>query len=465
MLEPNNLISEASDNGVSFSGMPSSTVSGTIDSVKDIDLYQLQLDRGQGITLDLDTVTNNPTTAFDSYLRVFDSKGNELAFNDDEANASEDFSVDSFLGFIANQEGEYYVGVSSIANSSYNPINGENVNPIQDDFIAGDYDLTLELVEVIADEDKDNTITEAIAITLDNPTSGTIDTINDVDLYQFTLAAAEGINLNLKSGNGLDSFLRVFDAQGQELAFNDDSLETANGNSAISFNPDAPGKYYVGVSSAGNFNYDSVNGDTNLNFSPSPGISTGSYELESKILEVVPDQDSDNTLAEAIASGVGAESTTEVSGTIDLELDVDLYQITVGEGEGIKLDLNSSDSGLDSFLRLFDSEGNELTFDDNDDFNSTGEFSKDSALLYAPTSPGEYYVGVGSSGNFDYDPVRGRNNFSADVNNPFSTLGDYSLQIDLVPVVADTDPDNTLAEAITPSETPIDGEIRTDIRY
>ena len=95
LLEPNNLISEANDSGVSSLGEQSITLSSSINSVSDIDIYEFKLEQGQGITLDIDTINaENNTANFDSYLRVFDAEGNELTFNDDYSTESEEFSLD-----------------------------------------------------------------------------------------------------------------------------------------------------------------------------------------------------------------------------------------------------------------------------------------------------------------------------------------------------------------------------------
>ena len=465
-FETKDLISEAIDSGVSSSEEQSVILSGTIDLVSDIDLYRFQLNQGQGITLDIDTVNaDNNTANFDSYLRVFDADGNELTFNDDFSLDSEEFSLDSYIGFIANQTGEYYVGVSSVANGAYDPRTGDNVNQFQENFVAGDYYLEFNIVEVIPDEDADNTIAEAIGTEIGSSEaksavfSGEVETESDVDVYQFQLESGEGINLKIiakANDSNLDSFLRVFDAEGYELAFDDNSSNNPGvditTDSTIAFAPETPGEYFVGVSSAGNFDYDSVNGDTNLNFSPNTGVSMGSYDLQLDVVEVVPDEDPDNTFAEAVNSGVtsSGERSTVISEGIDPELDADIYKVQLEEGDGLYLNINAAaiDSNLNSFLRLFDSEGNELTFDDNDVANFTEDFSPDSAIAFVPETPGEYFVGVSASGNSDYDALNDRTNFSPNIISPFSTTGNYELEIDLVKVIVDADPDNTIAEAI-----------------
>ena len=97
-FEPNNFISQATNINISSTEESSTTVTGRVDLLSDVDIYQFQLDSGVGITIDLDTINaNNNAANFDSYLRLFDENGNELAFNDDFTPESEEFSVDSYL--------------------------------------------------------------------------------------------------------------------------------------------------------------------------------------------------------------------------------------------------------------------------------------------------------------------------------------------------------------------------------
>ncbi len=480
VLEPNNLISEASDSGIGNNGETSVTFSSSINTISDIDLYQFELEQGQGITLDIDTInlTEDPTK-FDSYLRVFDADGNELSSNDDSFAQLEASNLDSYLGFIANATGQYYVGVSDTINRDYNPIEVEDLNLVEDDnFVPGNYDLSLNIVPVESDADPDNTVAEAIALSIDDETQTAvvkkkIATKSDVDLYEIELGEAKGIKLNInarRNNSDLDSYLRVFDADGKEVAFNDNSEDFDNItlDSILAFAPETSGKYYIGVSSAGNFDYDAVNGNTNLDFSPSTGFSKGNYQLQLEIVDVIKDDDIDNTISEAIDTSVGeidSNSPVTKSGEIDSKFDVDIFKFQLQEAEGIKLDINASELGsdLDSYLRIFDSQGNQLSVDDDNDANFTGDFSSDSSLAFVPDTPGEYYVGVGTSGNFNYDPINDRTNFSKDNISPFTTTGSYELIVNPTTVVGDDDLDNTISEAIaTESNTEIVGEIETN---
>ena len=82
--------------------------------------------------------TSGNNLTLDTYLRVFDTAGNELLSNDD-ANAYGSYGYGTFenylyannspgtnsaLSFIANTTGAYAIGVSSFGNHFYNPITG-----------------------------------------------------------------------------------------------------------------------------------------------------------------------------------------------------------------------------------------------------------------------------------------------------------------------------------------------------
>ena len=105
----------------------------------------------------------------------------------------------------------------------------------------------------------------------DNPDIGSAD---DVDLFELELSENTGVFFDINAsdvGSTLDPILRVFDADGNELAQNDDSGSL---DSFIGFRPPAAGNYFVGVSGFSNFGYNpSVAGST------SDSSSTGDYEL------------------------------------------------------------------------------------------------------------------------------------------------------------------------------------------
>ena len=58
--------------------------------------------------------------------------------------------------------------------------------------------------------------------------NSSINSVSDVDLYRFQLNQGQGITIDIdtnyvdQSSNSFDSYLRVFDANGREVIFNDD---------------------------------------------------------------------------------------------------------------------------------------------------------------------------------------------------------------------------------------------------
>ena len=463
--DPNSTIAEAqninSNDGKSF------TINNLINLESDVDIFQIDLGSREGVKLQVKAQAIN--SELDSYLRVFDSAGNELAFDDNSTHNDienpDEVTNDSIIYFDPENPGSYFVGVSSAGNFDYDPINGNtNLNSSPNTgFSTGEYELQADILAIVPDEDPDNTIGEAIAtnITSAETRNGILsEEINpelDVDVYQIQLDAEDGVYLDLDVDidSELDSVIRIFDAQGNELTFSDsansDFTEDFNTNSEIAFDPLSAGEYFIGVSSAGNSDYDVVNGRTNFSSSIiSPFSTTGAYNLKIDLAPVVPNVDPDNILVEAIDSNLssGGENSIILTDMIDSISDTDIYRFQLDEGEGITVNINAAtqNSDLDSYLRLFDAGGNELAFDDDDDHNViVADTTTDSLLNFVADVSGEYYVGVSSEGNNTYDVINGENNFSNTIG---FTTGNYELEMNISPVVGDNDADNTISEAV-----------------
>ncbi|MFM8577268.1 MAG: DVUA0089 family protein [Planctomycetaceae bacterium] len=88
---------------------------------RDVDLYRVVLRAGQSLVIDIDARTLPSRSRLDSFVRLFNASGTEVARNDDAQG-----SLDSYLVFTAPTAGSYFVGVSGFRNSAYNPITGLN---------------------------------------------------------------------------------------------------------------------------------------------------------------------------------------------------------------------------------------------------------------------------------------------------------------------------------------------------
>lgn len=82
------------------------------DPTADVDMVRVDLSRGTTVVANANALTIGST--LDSYLRVFDSLGNELAANDNRFG-----STDSRITFTAPADGSYYFAVSGSGNSNY----------------------------------------------------------------------------------------------------------------------------------------------------------------------------------------------------------------------------------------------------------------------------------------------------------------------------------------------------------
>ena len=117
----------------------------------------------------------------------------------------------------------------------------------------------------------------------------------DVDIYEFDLEVGDNLtvdvdavgefNLSLYEGVDLrlDSELRLFDAEGNELASVNNAAapdEEFGRDPYLEFTPDEAGSYYIGVSQLGNDNYDpNVEGSGSGWIFPEIGVFTGEYDL------------------------------------------------------------------------------------------------------------------------------------------------------------------------------------------
>ena len=162
-----------------------------------------------------------------------------------------------------------------------------------------------------SDSESNDTIATAVAtgLTADNSSvsiagelaqqrNPAIDRTEDVDMYSVDLAAGDVLRIDtdaraiFDSSESPDTILRVFDADGNQLAQSDDNFApdelfgSGRQDSYVEFTSEADGTYYVGVSSFGNgeFGFDNNPYDPNVAGSGT-GRSFGDYILNLKLNE------------------------------------------------------------------------------------------------------------------------------------------------------------------------------------
>lgn len=145
--------------------------------------------------------------------------------------------------------------------------------------------------------------------------------------------------------------------------------------------------------------------------------------------------------------------------------DVDFYSFELAAGDTIKLDVDAISAEferfegvelkLDSELRLFDADGNELA-SVNNAAAPDEEFSRDPYLKFTADEAGTYYAGVSQLGNTDYDPTV-EDNLSNGSGWIFPELGVYFGEYDLNVELASG---NVVKE---PTTEPVFGSLEKDI--
>ena len=108
---------------------------------RDVDMYQVRVEAGQTLVIDIDARSLPDGSTLDSFVRVFDSRGVQRKFNDDFGG-----SLDSRLFIRPQKAGVFYVGVSGYRNSRYDARTGRGAR----DGSIGDYQLALTFGEVPA---------------------------------------------------------------------------------------------------------------------------------------------------------------------------------------------------------------------------------------------------------------------------------------------------------------------------
>jgi hypothetical protein len=418
------------------------TVSKRIDPDDDVDMHRFTVTAGQVVDFDIDTPFNGPG-GLGSYLRIFDSTGRQLAQNDDGAAPGEnDVGFDAYLRHTFAAAGTYYVGVSNFNNASYDAVTGDR-DTTGGLHAVGDYDLIVKGLPI----DNDDSLSEATPLggITNTPeiVNDSIDPDIDVDLYRFSVNAGQLVSFDIDTDangpGGLGSFLRIFNAQGQELAFNNDAR--APGESQLGFDSylthtfAAAGTYYVGVSNANNTLYNPTNGSGD---SAGGQHSIGDYQLT--LLNIPPDPN--DSLTEATVLGTLDDVPRTVDSGIDSDIDVDLYRFAVAAGEAVDFDIDTFQNGpggLDSFLRLFNSQGQQLASSDDATAPGENELGFDAFLRHTFATGGTFYIGVSNWNNSAYDPNTG----NGDVPGGADAFGDYRLIVRLLPI----DDDDALAEA------------------
>ena len=316
------------------------TTSGELESAGDRDVFAVDL---QANTIYEMALTGN--TLSDPYLRVFNPDGSLLAENDDG-----DDGLDSVLRVNIPETGRYYVVADSYLSSE-----------------AGTYSLEISYgtaapesgVRMFSVASSDRVIPGEI--TYGGALNSYTVELSVGMLYTFSL---RGVDSGV--GTLIDPYLELF--QNDEfINFSDDS--GVGRDSLINFIPAVSGTYTL------------VASDYSL-------TESGSYVLQigSEVYNGPPE------VAGNIATQASLEDASTVRGEINYQFDEDWFRVELQAGIQYSFAL----TGLsDSLLKLFNSTGGFISFDDD------GGDGTDSLLRFVPASDGTYYISAGGYADGD----------------------------------------------------------------
>lgn len=204
--------------------------------------------------------------------------------------------------------GKYFVGVKGI--------NG-----------GTNYNLTASFAS--EDADPDDTISKVNNLPGSNKSLGqyvdyTMSPKTDVDLVKFTVVAGQkvGFDVDSRNGSNIDTYLRLFKADGTQLAINNDGFapgESASKFSYLSYTFTQAGSYYAGVSLNPNNTYNPITG----NGDKSGTGNTGVYRLTLNNLGITFVGNNSNNLikggsANDTLTGLGGNDTITGEGGADI---------------------------------------------------------------------------------------------------------------------------------------------------
>lgn len=316
------------------------TVTGELETADDPDFFAVNLSAGNVYEIAL-----TGDTLDDPYLRVFNPDGSLLSEDDDG-----DDGLNSVLNLNIQTTGRYYVSADSALGSE-----------------TGTYSLEISAGTAapaggvrsfsVASNDK----VVAGEITFGGELNRHTIELSTGRLYTFSLRGAD-------SGVGTlpDPYLELFQNDSL-IVFSDDGAVGLD--SRINFIPSTSGSYTL------------VASGYSLTESGSYILQIGS-EVYSGPPEIPGDKSTQTSL---VVAG-------SVSGNVDYSGDEDWFRVDLQAGNQYSFAL----SGLpDSLLKLFDSSGDFVAFDDD------GGGGTDSLLRFNPASDGTYYIAASVYGNMD----------------------------------------------------------------
>lgn len=199
------------------------------------------------------------------------------------------------------------------------------------------------------------------------PVEGDI-SAGDVDWYRMHVEHGQRYSFTLDGipdagGAALDPVLSIYDAEGNQLAFNDDSETSLN--SALRFTPPQSGDVFVEARAYGE-------------------DQTGRYRLAASSAPIPADAVGNDATTRARAT-----AGRPIAGQLEYEGDVDVYRFAARHGQRYHITLDAAegqDPLSDPLLRVVGRDGAELAMNDD------GDAGLNSALDFTPQASGDVFI-------------------------------------------------------------------------
>jgi len=463
--DPNGIISGAIQ-GPNITGAPLDPIEGVLGTDgsvvvgnRDVDLYRFTVATAGEITIEVAPSLTNPAN-FNSFLRIFNSAGNQIAADDNSG------TLDYSLVKINLQPGTYYAGVSGAGNSTYNPVTGAGTKTGK----TGNFRIGFSLKNVDPNGVASGAVTVNLASRGEAPQvfNGFIGAdfgqevgVSDVDLFKIVVPDDGTLLVDVDTPfdtDFVDTFLRIFDANLNEIARNDDGFAVdVNGNQiefagsggiAVNASSTAIGHttdsfvggtvtrgsvYYIGVSDFQNQAYNPGNLQNRAT-----GGTGGFYNISIGFVN----NDRNGSIDQAVdvtslplvnqPGIIGVDMGTNVG---DRDVDILKFRPTTNSITEIRADsfgLAGNTDTVDLVLTLFDGTGAKLAQVDNVN-------GADPLIRMILPKNRDYYAAFSGKGNESYDP------FILGSGSPGDT-GTYNINIRLLSTSLESSmTDNTIS--------------------
>ncbi|MFG0325924.1 MAG: S8 family serine peptidase [Phycisphaerales bacterium JB037] len=440
-FEPNDTLGTAEELPP-FIGSGNATLTGLrigdgVQAGLDVDLFAIDLPRGGLIRAE--TIAQNRVggSTLDTYLRLFNSAGEELASND-QFNGQ-----DSLVDFFVSTGGVYYIGVSGFPNTNYDVnIAGSGVSQS-----TGLYDLHID-VQLIQEDRV--TVTQDLSSNPKRvPPQGSQGITSDQLQFNDSRRISDlNVNLDIAHDFTGDLEISLISPQGTEVtlinrrggAGSDFTATLLDDESTVPISsgtaPFSRTGGYRPEEALSDFDGESAGGTWTLVINDRAALNTGfllgwslDFTLENNIFG--PFESNDTTVTARDLDTINGTG----SASVDAEIgdggfgffDRDIFSFVVDAGSTLNATASPTGVGtLNTALRLFDANANELIV-----ASPTGSQTA-SIGNFVFVEGGTYYLAVSDGSNVSYDPE------IVGSGAPSQSTGAYNLEITVSPGVTDS---------------------------